>query len=312
MHLRIIRAETMAEALRMARAELGAEALILSSRRIKGGVELTAASEPPADEPAPVPLEPIRVRPAGAPHEVSLLAAHGVPAALAGALADAPPGGGRLAFQPLKLAAGQPPILLAGPPGAGKTLTAAKLAARLCACGVRPMIITADGRRAGAIEQLAAFTKLLDLDLMVAPHPATVARALARRGQVPAIIDGAGLDPFAPAEAELIAATAAAAAATLVLVLPANLDAEEAAAIAAAHVRLGASHLIATRLDQARRVGAVVAAAAQGLAIAGFGTGPGAADGFADPDPGLLAGRLARTPSFPDIAPRITVAGAQP
>ena len=70
-------------------------------------------------------------------------------------------------------------MILLGPPGAGKTLTAAKLAARLCLAGHRPMVITADGRRAGAVEQLAAFTRLLDLDLMVAPHPATVARAWA-------------------------------------------------------------------------------------------------------------------------------------
>jgi flagellar biosynthesis protein FlhF len=160
------------------------------------------------------------------------------------------------------------------------------------------MVITADGKRAGAIEQLAAFTKLLELDLMVAPHPATLARALARRGAQPAIIDGAGLDPFDPAEAELLAATAAAANATLVLVLPANLDAEEAASLAAAHGRLGASFLIATRLDQARRLGAVVAAAGQGLAIAGFGTGAGAADGFADPDPAMLQARLAAPPAF--------------
>lgn len=306
MQLRIIRAESMAAALRTVRTELGTDALILSSRRTRDGVELTAACEPPADESLPSILEPIRLAPSTPYNGTSLLAAHGVPPSLHGRLTEGNPLTG-LAFQPLPLDTGQPPILLVGPPGAGKTLTAAKLAARLCLAGHRPMVITADGRRAGAVEQLAAFTRLLDLDLMVAPHPATVARALARRDQMPAIIDGAGLDPFTPSEADLITATAAAASATLVLVLPANLDAEEAAALAAAHARLGATHMIATRLDQARRIGAVVAAAAQGLAIAGFGTGPGAADGFADPDPALLESRLAEPPHFPDIA----LAGAQ-
>lgn len=297
MQLKIIRAETMPAALRAVRAALGPEALILSSRKVAGGIEVAAACEPPADDALPPPLEPLRVPPPSATGEHSALTAHGVPAPLAARIGAA--GLARvLAFAPLPLAADTPPVLLAGPPGAGKTLTAAKLAARLCLAGRHPMVITADGKRAGAIEQLAAFTKLLELDLMVAPHPATLARALARRGAQPAIIDGAGLDPFDPAEAELLAATAAAANATLVLVLPANLDAEEAASLAAAHGRLGASFLIATRLDQARRLGAVVAAAGQGLAIAGFGTGAGAADGFADPDPAMLQARLAAPPAF--------------
>jgi len=298
MQLKIIRAETMPAALSAVRAELGPEALILSSRRIGGGIEVTAACEPTDELPAP--LEPLRV-PAPPPRGMSALAAHGVPAALAARIAEA--GLAQvLAFSPLPLGRDARPLLLAGPPGAGKTLTAAKLAARLRLAGEQPMVITADGRRAGAIEQLAAFTRLLELDLMVAPHPATLARALARRGAQPAIIDGAGLDPFDPADAELLAATVAAANATLVLVLPANLDAEEAAALAAAHGRLGASFLIPTRLDQTRRLGAAIAAAGQGLAIAGFGTGPGAADGFADPDPAMLEARLATPPAFAGVA----------
>lgn len=63
MQLRIIRAESMAVALRTVRTELGAGALILSSRRTRDGVELTAACEPPADKSLPSILEPIRLAP---------------------------------------------------------------------------------------------------------------------------------------------------------------------------------------------------------------------------------------------------------
>jgi flagellar biosynthesis protein FlhF len=293
MQLKVIRAETMPAALRAVRAALGEEALILSSRRIAGGIEVTAASEPPADESLPPPLEPLRVAPPRAP---CALAAHGVPAPLAARIAEAKLAR-VLAFGPLPLGHEHPALLLAGPPGAGKTLTAAKLAARLCLAGESPMVITADGRRAGAIEQLAAFTKLLELDLLVAPHPATLARALARRDRQPVIIDGAGLDVFDPADAETLGATASAANASIGLVLPANMDAEEAADIAALHRRLGAAFLIPTRLDQSRRLGAVVTAAAQGLTIAGFGAGSSVADGFLDPDPAILEQRLARAPA---------------
>jgi flagellar biosynthesis protein FlhF len=300
MQLKVIRAESMPAALRAVRAALGDEALILSSRKISGGIEVTAASEPPPDDPLPPPLEPLRVPPPA--RQASPMLAHGVPEKLAARIAEA--GIARmLAFAALPLGPDHPPLLLAGPPGAGKTLTAAKLAARLRLVGELPMVITTDGSRAGAIEQLAAFTRLLDLDLLVAPHPATLARALARREHQPVIIDGAGLDVFDPADAETLRATASAANATIALVLPANLDAEEASAIAALHGRMGASFLIPTRLDQSRRLGAVITAAAQGLAVAGFGSGAGVADGFLDPDPEILEQRLARPPAHAGAHP---------
>lgn len=310
MQLRVIRAESMPAALRAVRAELGPEALILSSRKIAGGIEVAAASAPPETDPLPPPLAPLRAPPAAPPaaHAAAPApspaswAAHGVPAALAARLA-AQGIAQALAFAAPACDAAAPPLLLVGPPGAGKTLTAAKLATRLAVAGEAPMVITADGRRAGAVDQLAAFTQLLGLDLLVAPHPASLAKALATRDGQAAIIDGAGLDPFDPGHAAELQALAEAAQATMMLVLPANLDAEEAAALAAAFARLGATHLLPTRLDQARRLGAVVAAASQGLAIAGFGTGPGAADGLAEPDPTFLAGRLSALPAFPGVRP---------
>ena len=92
--------------------------------------------------------------------------------------------------------------------------------------GVTPMVITADGKRAGATEQLAAFTRLLGLNLVVACHPVTLGRALARRAAAaPVLIDTPGCDPFDPAQLEELTALAAAAGAAMVLVLPAGLDA---------------------------------------------------------------------------------------
>ncbi|MEJ0046730.1 MAG: hypothetical protein WDN04_11925 [Rhodospirillales bacterium] len=96
--------------------------------------------------------------------ENSLLAWHGIPAPIARRLAA-----GRLEqtlptvlrFGQLPLGADQAPLLLTGPPGAGKTLTIARLATRLVLNGIEPLVITADGRRAGAPEELAAYTRLL-------------------------------------------------------------------------------------------------------------------------------------------------------
>ena len=56
------------------------------------------------------------------------------------------------------------------------------------------MVVTADGCRAGATEQLAAFTRLLGLDLLVASHAVTLGRALARRvDDTPVLIEFGGM-----------------------------------------------------------------------------------------------------------------------
>ncbi len=61
----------------------------------------------------------------------------------------------------------------------------------------------------------------------------------------------------------------------------------------------GAGLLVATRLDLARRLGGVLAAADAGLAIAEAGIGPGAADGLVPLTPELLARRLQSMPTDP-------------
>ena len=123
------------------------------------------------------------------------------------------------------------------------------------------MVITADGKRAGATEQLAAFTKLLGINLVVACHPVTLGRALTQRQHaVPVLIDTPGCDPFDPAQLEELSALAATADAAMVLVLPAGLDAAEATDLARAYSAAGARLLVATRLDLAHRLGGILAA----------------------------------------------------
>lgn len=283
MRLRVFRAPSMAVAMAQVRQDLGPDALILGSRRVPDGVEVTAAVEPVAGSPVP-PLP-----------DASLGAAlrwHGVPRDLAARL-GCKPLADVLTFRPLDLTAGAPPLLLAGPPGAGKTLTTARLATRLVMGGMAPLVITADGKRAGATEQLAAFTRLLGLTLIVAHQPAQLSKALARReAGAPVLIDGAGLDPFDKAQQDELRSLAAASDATVTLVLPAGLDPAESGDLARAFQDLGVQSLVATRLDLARRVGSIVVAAASGLALSEAGVGPGAADGLVPFTPALLAQRL--------------------
>ena len=291
MRMMIYRAPSVANAMARVRAEMGPDALILATRRVADGIEVTAALEPVAEQ-APAPLPD--------PGRNAMLTWHGVPSGLAARLADWPLETalgevlkfGSLAFE------GEVPraLLLTGPPGAGKTLTIARLAARMVMADVTPMVITTDGQRAGATEQLAAFTRLLGLTLIVADHPTTLARALMRRQPgCPVLIDTTGTDPFDVAQIADITGLAATANAQTALVLPAGLDAFEAADLAEAFAAGGATMLVATRLDLARRLGGVLAAADRGgMALIEAGIGPGAADGLAALTPALLAHHLER------------------
>ena len=288
MRLKLFRGATIAEAMGRVRQELGAEALILSNRRVSDGVEITAALEPEEDFVAPAP-------PTENAALLERLIWHGVPAPLSRRLACgdlAQSLAQSLSFAPLPL--DRQPILLVGPPGAGKTLTVARLATRLVMSGVTPMVITADGSRAGASEQLAAFTRLLGINLVAAAHPVALARAFALRPPgAPVLMDAPGTDPFDAAAHHELAELRGTCQASIALVLAAGGDPAESADIGAAFQASGATHLVATKFDIGRRIGGVLAAAAAGnLALAEAGVGPGAADGLAPCTPALLAERL--------------------
>ncbi|CAH2600391.1 Flagellar biosynthesis protein FlhF [Rhodovastum atsumiense] len=280
MRLKRYRAADTAEAVALIRSELGPDAVILETRPVTGGVEVTTVVEPSPP----------------APQRAQALLWHNLPADLARRLQTGPLPFAlsvALRFASLDLQPGAKPLLLVGPPGAGKTLSVARLATRLVMGGITPLVITTDGRRAGAAEQLAAFTRLLGLQLLVASTPPALARGLAHRAQAaPVLIDTPGTDPFDPAQREETMALAGIAEAEPVVVLPAGLDAAEAADLAGAYAAWGARKLIATRLDQARRLGGVLAAAQAGLALAEAGIGAGAADGLVPLTPDLLATRL--------------------
>ena len=301
MRIKIYRANTLANAMALVRAEMGADAFILSTRSTAEGVELTASAESAEELLTPYAAMPPMFATPATPAANPALAWHGVPAAMAARLAA-----GRLPdtlrselqFAPLPLSAGDSPLLIAGVPGAGKTLTTARLATRLVLAGARPLVITADGRRAGAAEELAAYTRLLGINLVVASHPATLTRALQHRSAgAPVLIDTTGANPFDQADLDCIEALAVTAGATAVLVLPAGQDSHEAEDQAAAFATCGIRLLLPTRLDLARRLGGIVSAAAAGrMTLTEAGTGPGASDGLTRLTPEFLAARLSRTP----------------
>ncbi|MEX2010041.1 MAG: AAA family ATPase, partial [Dongiaceae bacterium] len=189
-------------------------------------------------------------------------------------------------------ASGAPrPVMLVGTPGAGKTASVAKLATRARLAGRLVTAVTCDTLRAGAVEQLATYTRLLQIPAFRAKDAATLVRALAT---APAgallLIDTVGSNPLDPRDMRALAELIDAARPELALVLAAGGDVAESAECAAAFAELGATRLIATRIDAARRLGGVLAAADVGrLSFAEFGVSPHIGDGLLPVNPVSLA-----------------------
>ncbi|BCW88477.1 Flagellar biosynthesis protein FlhF [Alphaproteobacteria bacterium SO-S41] len=199
-----------------------------------------------------------------------------------------------LSFQPLPPSL-ERPIVLVGPPGAGKTACAAKLAVRSVLAGRAATLITAD-TSAGAANQIEAFADLIRMRVESAETPRALAAVIDRlRTEDPdraIIVDTAGINPFDPPEMAHLRDLVEAAEAEPILVTPAlgGADMEDCAMMFTA---LGPKRLIVTRLDIARRLGGLLqAATVSGLAFAQGAASPYIAETLEPLNPFSLARRL--------------------
>ncbi len=177
-------------------------------------------------------------------------------------------------------AEGQGPVLLSGPPGSGKTVTIAKLAAAKVLAGRTVDVVTLDVSRAGGLDQLNTLLAPLGLAPLPVPTLEELPTALsACKGDV-VLVDSVGINPFDPADLGAVSSVMAKADAELVLVMPAGQGYADSAEIARSYAALGAKSMVVTKLDVARRIGGVLAAAEAGLALTEAGIGPMIGDGL--------------------------------
>jgi flagellar biosynthesis protein FlhF len=246
---------------------------------------------------------------------VSLLRAHRTPDALAGALVEEAEGSGipdltlALAsaldrFMRSGPAAVKAPngMILVGPPGAGKTAIAAKLAAQYRLAGTPVVLAATDTQTAGQMARLESFAACLDVPLVIASTPEILSEEVQAASYANAflIADCAGCDPRGPLSSELVRFLAAGRL-EIAGVVSATCDGEEAGEIADALAKLGAEKLIVTGLDLARRKGALIAFACSGLAVAQVTGSPYLADGLATLTPLALSRALLADAALPVI-----------
>lgn len=195
-------------------------------------------------------------------------------------------------FNSLPVSATKTPTMMIGAPGSGKTLAVAKMAARGVLNGKTISVITTDTVRAGGVEQLKAFTDLMNITLVTVSTPQDLQHVTqdlqAQSDQV--IIDTYGLNPFNTDEIRTLARMIGASGANPVMVLPGGIDSDEAGEMARVFATLGAKQLIATRTDIARRLGGLLSAAHQGsLSFADVSNTPKVAQGLEPLTPNVLA-----------------------
>ncbi len=151
------------------------------------------------------------------------------------------------------------PIIFIGPPGAGKTLTTAKLAAKAALAKTRTALISTDTARAGGMAQLSAFARILKTDIMEIEDIHALQDAVSIQPSGTAVlIDTAGCNPFNASEKQELAALLKKTKAEPILVLPADMDSDIALDMAKEFKTLGAKRLVSTRLDITQRLGGLL------------------------------------------------------
>ncbi len=317
MRLKTFHANNMTEAMKMIRETLGDEAIIVATgeQRAGSGVRVTAAIEPPpfeigtdgiAGDDSWLQYDDEQDSDAVAEELTEILLRHHVPEDVLDNMVSCATVMGfddlrtalfctleqLFSFTPLPLNSHNKPIMMVGPPGAGKTLAVAKIAARGVMNGLDIGVVSTDTLRAGGVEQLQAFTNLLKIDLQKSDTPknlrSTVENLIQDKDQV--IIDTSGLNPFDKNDVKILAKLIGAADMRTVMVLPTGIDVDEAGEMARVFATIGATEILPTRIDIARRLGSLLAAAHQGsLSLSDASNTPKVAQGLFTLDPQSLS-----------------------
>lgn len=228
MPLKTYRGANVGSLLATAQAELGPEAVIIRTEKVEGGIELMAADPDTAEA---------------------------IGKLMRGSSARKPKLGESAAPASREPAPSPGPDILAvvGPTGSGKTTAVAKLAAhpRIFE-GKKVGLLALDTYRVGAIEQLAVYATLLNIPLEPVYERADLPRAMKALSECRIIlVDCPGRGPRAQRDADAAQHVLADLAPREThLALAAGLQRDVAHRLMDHYVSRGATHLLATKVDE--------------------------------------------------------------
>lgn len=209
------------------------------------------AAEPAAAKPAPSRLAVFLTR-AGLTRDQALSFAVSDHAQLRQGLADSL--AQKLKFDPIE-AAPVKPLVLVGPPGAGKTAAVAKLATRVLAVGYEALLISVDSERCGGAEQLRAMADRLGTPF----ETATTLKDLlhltkqARQAGQCVFVDAAAASPMQPSEMRATERLVQEIGLEPIVCMPADMRYEDLEDLARAFGEIGTKRAILTRFDLTKR-----------------------------------------------------------
>ena len=185
-----------------------------------------------------------------------------------------------------------PVELFVGPPGAGKTTTIAKIAARERAQrGRRLSLLAADGFRVGAVEQLRLYADLIGSPFAVARTPAEIERSLASTAS-PILVDTAGRSIGDARALEVAERLSSLPGVRTHVVLPAGSSVRQAARLLDAY-GARARRVVLTRLDEGDSVAPLLKLIAErDLTLSYLGTGQRVPDDLERASGAALAGHI--------------------
>lgn len=189
-------------------------------------------------------------------------------------------------------------VALVGPTGAGKTTTAAKLAARYAAKhGTRDVaLVTIDQHRAAAREQLQAHGRRLGITVVEADGPAALTDALKQLRDYPlVIIDTAGLSPRDMSLSSHLNLLREQSSLRALLTLPANGNGKDLLDVVRAYSVVRPEGIVLTKADETPRLGgAIDCSVSTSLPIAFVCNGQSVPDDIVRATPSLLSAGLER------------------
>lgn len=201
--------------------------------------------------------------------------------------------------------AGRTVIVLAGPPGAGKTTAAMQLAAYASARGLSPRLIAFEPARLTAAQTLRSYAAVLGVPFDLTRQGDRLAALVARQPQdALLIVDGPGIGLHPDESSEQLAAFARQqGAAETWLVLPGTQRAADLQATIERLSRFGPARLLFTRTGEVRHWGAVWSAAEHsGLPLSFFCEGPRIPEDLVAASAERLAASLLAAPAVPAAA----------